>query len=99
MKNNLNLSFFRLNELMKIKNKNKNLKFILSIGEVSDAKTYDTLCSSSQLTSQFIDSIVDIIQLYGVDGINFNFKFDLKDPDSNLSFLFKQNLIQMLRVS
>ena len=81
-----------------MKNQNKSLKFILSIGNESDAQVYDVLSSSTQLTHQFIDSIIDIIQLYELDGINFNFKFDLNEPDPNLSFLFKQNLIQMLKV-
>lgn len=89
----------RLNELMKIKNHNKNLKFILSIGNQSDIQTYDSLCSNAQLTNRFIDSIVNLIRLYELDGVNFNLKFDLIQPDSSLSFLFKQNLIQMLRVS
>lgn len=83
---------------MKIKNQNKNLKFLISIGNESDAQAYDAICSSSQATSQFIDSILDIVQLYELDGVNFNFKFDLDDQETSLSFLFKQNLMQMLRV-
>ena len=90
--------FCRLNELMKIKNQNKNLKFLVSIGNESDAQAYDAICSSSQSSSQFIDSILDIVQLYELDGVNFNFKFDLDDQEASLSFLFKQNLMQMLRV-
>lgn len=84
---------------MKIKNQNKNLKFLISIGNESDAQMFDALCSSSQSTTQFIDSIVDIIQLYELDGVNFNFNFDTNEQDANLSFLFKQNLMQLLRVS
>ena len=84
---------------MKIKNQNKNLKFLVSIGNESDAQTYDALCSSSESINQFIDSIVDIVQLYELDGVNFNFKFDLDEQEAGLSFLFKQNLMQMLRVS
>lgn len=84
---------------MKIKNQNQPLKFIVSIGNESDAQAFDALCSSAQATSRFIDSIVDLLQLYELDGVNFNFKFDTNELDANLSFLFKQNLVQMLRVS
>lgn len=89
----------RLNELIKIKNKNKDLKFILSIGNEADIEVYDNLCSNSVHTNQFIESIIDLIQLYELDGINFNLKFDSIRSDSNLSFLFRQNLMQMIRVS
>lgn len=84
---------------MKIKNQNKQLKFIVLIGSESDAQAYDALSSSTEATNRFIDSIVDLVQLYELDGVNFNFKFDTNEQDANLSFLFKQNLIQMLRVS
>lgn len=82
---------------MKIKIRNKNLKFILTIGNEGDIQLYDNLCSNILFINQFIDSIIDLVKIYDLDGVNFNLKFDTSKPD--LSFLFKQNLIQMLKVS
>lgn len=85
---------------MKIKNSNKNLKIIISIGDTNNLETYDKFCSTEHLMNQFIDSITNIIQSYEIDGFNFNLNNQSNTgQESNLSFLFKQNLVQMFRVS
>ncbi|KAJ0036997.1 hypothetical protein NQD34_005674 [Periophthalmus magnuspinnatus] len=84
-------------ELNRLKNSNPDLKTLLAVGdpEGSDSQTFTKMVASKTTREKFIDSAVTMINTYGFDGLNLDWRY----PTGNANRGKFTSLCQELRAA
>nr|QGT33337.1 chitinase-3-like protein 2 [Rhynchophorus ferrugineus] len=86
-----------LQEVVKLKDTNKNLKILLSIGGSGNSDDFPEMVKNHTNRKTFIQSILYYVKTYGIDGIDLDWEFpsEYPDGDKNQRMHFTQLLAEI----
>ena len=67
--------FNRYRQITSLKLKNENLKVLLSVTDNSNGADFSRMTSSKQGRQRFVESALDILEMYDFDGIDIDWEF------------------------
>lgn len=81
----------RLRSLLELKNENPDLKVVLSMGGADATAGWAEMLADESLRKAFVADCVRLIDLYGLDGFDFDWEFPSNDAErANYVTLFKE---------
>lgn len=86
----------KLNYLKDIKKINPNLKIVLSVGGAG-AFGFSIMANDSEFRKIFIDSLIDLIDEYELDGVDLDWEFPTRDFGGDFAEYDRENFTILLR--